>query len=278
MTVDRTRIGDVELMSLCDSFLEFPAARLFPNVPAKAWEPYRQFLSPGDIVRMQVACFLIRSKGETILVDTGIGAGPVEAFGGIRGRLPEELKARGVHPEEISQVFITHLHSDHVGWNLKKEKAAWRPFFPKARYSVAKLDWEHFHKTAQEPNRAYLKETTTPLLELGIVDLLEGEKALTPEVVAIPAPGHTPGHMALAVVSGKERGLVLADALHVPPQVTHNDWQELGDVDPALAVRTRRKLLERAEREKAVVAVSHFTPDNLGHVKSTGGLRSWHPL
>jgi glyoxylase-like metal-dependent hydrolase (beta-lactamase superfamily II) len=180
MTADRTRIGDVELMSLCDSFLEFPASRLFPSVSAAAWEPYHGFLSPEDVIRIQVACFLIRSRGQTILVDTGIGAGPVEAFGGIRGRLPEELKVRGMRPEDVTQVFISHLHSDHVGWNLKKQKSAWRPFFPKARYSVARLDWEHFHKTAAEPNRAYLKETTTPLLELGIVDLLEGEKALTP--------------------------------------------------------------------------------------------------
>ncbi|MBM3947898.1 MAG: hypothetical protein FJ312_01400 [SAR202 cluster bacterium] len=75
MTADRTRIGNVELMSLCDSFLEFPADRLFPNVPAAAWEPYKEFLAPGHTVRMQVACFVIRSKGETILVDTGIGLG-----------------------------------------------------------------------------------------------------------------------------------------------------------------------------------------------------------
>jgi glyoxylase-like metal-dependent hydrolase (beta-lactamase superfamily II) len=84
--------------------------------------------------------------------------------------------------------------------------------------------------------------------------------------------------MVLAIVSGKERGLVLADALHVPPQVQHSDWEEAGDVDPALAVRTRRKLLERAEREKALVATSHFTPDNLGQIKKSGGHLSWHPL
>ncbi|MBM3944860.1 MAG: MBL fold metallo-hydrolase [SAR202 cluster bacterium] len=272
------RVGNIELAPLSDGVIEFQASRLFPRVTEKQWEPYRDVLTPGKDVRLVVGCFLLRSRGKTILVDSGVGPGPVAAFGGVKGRLPRELRAAGVGPDDIDIVFITHLHSDHVGWNMAVRDGKRAPYFSRAQYWVSKTDWDHFHGPEFTRPKEYLAETTTPLLEQGRVTFVEGEKALTDEITTLPAPGHTPGHTGLALLSGKERGLVLGDALHVMPQLSETDWEEAGDTDPALAVSTRKKLLERAAREKAVVAVSHFMSENIGRVSKSARGYAWMPL
>jgi glyoxylase-like metal-dependent hydrolase (beta-lactamase superfamily II) len=123
-------------------------------VPAEAWAPFRQrypaLFSGPDTWHNHYGCYLLRSQGRTILVDTGIGSkttnpGMVNTLaGGIDGRLLAELQAAGVRPEEVDAVFFTHLHPDHVGWNLSQSGANPRPTFPRARYVVHQTDWATF--------------------------------------------------------------------------------------------------------------------------------------
>lgn len=276
-------VGNVTIVALTDGGGDFPLplSRLFPSVPSEAWEPYRQrypevFGGP-ETWRNHYGCYLLRSQGRTILIDTGIGPGPVRVLGGVQGRLLEELRATGVAPEEIDTVFFTHLHLDHVGWNLTAEG---KPTFPRARYLIHQADWEAFHRPEAEANlpEPYVARTITPLQSLGVLELLSGERALTAEVTAIPTPGHTPGHMSILVSSGGEKALITGDVLLHPAQVSEPEWCIAFDMDAEEAVRTRRRILDRLEAEGLTVVACHFPEPGYGRIVRLEGRRYWQAL
>ena len=131
MAQRKLSVGNVEVFSLTDAEVDYPFTLnvLFPHVPASDWIPYRerypQAFGGPDIFHSAWSCFLIRSEGRVILVDTGAGQGPKEpqltAFsGGIRGQLLAKLEALKIRPQDVDVVFLTHLHPDHVGWNLTR--------------------------------------------------------------------------------------------------------------------------------------------------------------
>jgi len=177
-----------------------------------------------------------------------------------------------VRPDEIDLVFFTHLHPDHVGWNLTEDG---RPRFPNARYTVHRADWDTFQlaEVQQAFPFSYVDETLTPLQALGMLDLLDGEHTLTPEVTAIPAPGHTPGHMALLISSAGEKALLVGDAMATPAQVTEPDFKFLFDGDPDAAVATRKSLLDRIEADGMRLAGCHFPTPGWGHIVRLEGRR-----
>jgi glyoxylase-like metal-dependent hydrolase (beta-lactamase superfamily II) len=158
MAESKLFVGNVEVLALTDSAgdFPFPLSQLFPTVPAEAWAPfqrrYPELFSGPDTWHNHYGCYLLRSQGRTILVDTGIESkatnpGMVNMLaGGIDGRLLAELQAAGVRPEEVDTVFFTHLHPDHVGWNLSQGGAKPRPTFPRARYVVHQTDWSTFQQ------------------------------------------------------------------------------------------------------------------------------------
>ena len=70
-----------------------------------------------DLMLIEIGCYLLRTPQQTILIDTGYGPGPIESIGGLEGELMDHLSSQNVQPHEIDTVFLSHLHSDHVGWN-----------------------------------------------------------------------------------------------------------------------------------------------------------------
>ena len=280
----RLTVGNVEILSLNDNESALPLSDVFPEVPAEAWAPYQERYPSGfrgDHLVAHFECYLIRSQGQTILVDTGIGGvatnpHSVEAMvGGVDGRLLQELEAAGVSPAEIDTVFFSHLHFDHVGWNLTHEPdGPTRATFPNARYVAHRADWEVF----QRPEVMALfpphwDQTLGPLHDLGVLDLLDGEHALTSEITAIPTPGHTPGSMSLAIVSGGQRAYILGDVFHGPAQVTETAWKFSFDMDADQGAATRADIIQRAESEDAIMAICHH--GGFGRVIRAEGRRYW---
>ena len=231
----------------------------------------------GDTWRVHIGCYLLSSGGRTLLVDTGVGPAPDPFFGGLRGNLMDELKANGVSPEDINTVFLSHLHPDHVGWNLTANR---KPTFPNARYVMHKADWDAFQtpEVQQAFPFAFVDQTLTPLQALDILDLLSGEHPLTEEVVAIPTPGHTPGHMSILISSGGEKALILGDALVHPAQVSQPDWLFGFDMDAQGAAATRKELLDRVEAEGMTVVQCHLPSPGFGHIIRLEGRRYWQAL
>jgi glyoxylase-like metal-dependent hydrolase (beta-lactamase superfamily II) len=270
------RVGSVEIMMLSDGMLEFDLCNFFPTIPADDWRQYESHLTGEHKVRFNLGSYLIRSDGRTILVDTGLGPRPADAPDVPWGQLMQDFKANGVRPEDVDMVVMTHLHRDHVGWNLRAEGQKFVPTFPRARYWMSAKDWEVCHRPDVQPERYPNAPTCVwPLEQLGLVELMHGEHTISRELTALPTPGHTPGHMSILVTSGGERALVLGDAAHSPAQVEEPDWVSRADMDPDVTRQTRRALIERLEREQITVAAGHFPAPGFGRIVRLEGRRYW---
>jgi glyoxylase-like metal-dependent hydrolase (beta-lactamase superfamily II) len=273
------RVGNVEIMALSDGLLEFDLCNFFPTIPQDDWQPYESHLTPDHHVRFNLGSYLIRTEGRTVLVDTGLGPRPVDTPDVPWGELLRDFQTKGVRPDEVDMVLLTHLHRDHVGWNLQREDARWVPTFAKARYWMSAKDWEACHEPEIQPQRFPNAPTCVwPLAELGLVELMQGEHSITRELTAVPTPGHTPGHVSILVTSQGERALVLGDAAHSPVQLQETDWVSRADMDPELTRQTRRALVDRLEREQILVAAGHFPAPGFGRIVRLDGRRYWQGL
>lgn len=290
MPRSKLTVGNVEIIALDDNEASLPLSDLFPSVPAEAWAPYQQRYPESfdgtDNAHTHFDCYLVRSEGRTVLVDTGIGGsatnpGTVDAFvAGVDGRLMAELEAAGVRAEDVNTIFMTHLHPDHVGWNLTHGDGGAKLTFPNARYVAHQADWDAFNNPdirGQFPF-SFWDETVAPLANMGVLDLLSGEKALTGELTAIPTPGHTPGHMSLAIVSGGQHAIIMGDVAGNPAQITELEWCHIFEMDPAQTAQTRRQLFDRLEEQDSILVTCHYPPPGYGKLVRVEGRRYWQAL
>ena len=283
MAGNRVTVGNVEITSLSDGILEFDLCNFFPNHKSDdEWQGYRQHLVDGHKVRFNLASYLIRSEGRTILVDTGMGARPADAPDTPWGELMNDFQAHGLSVDDIDMVVMTHLHRDHVGWNLVPPAAdggKYLPTFPNARYWFSAKDWEACHDPDIMPSRfPNAPACVWPLEELGLIEMMEGEHVLTGELTAFPSPGHTPGHMSIMVNSQGERAIILGDAIHNQAQVNETDWESRADMDPVQTRITRGNLMQQLETENILGIIGHFPYPGFGKVVRADGRRYWQAL
>jgi glyoxylase-like metal-dependent hydrolase (beta-lactamase superfamily II) len=265
----------VEVVALVDVPFEAPWNIFFPRNKPSDFDPYRELYPAtyGDgTFRTNAACYAIRSEGKTILCDTGLGPGPIEMLGGIEGKLLHDMNAKGVQPESVDIVVHTHLHVDHVGWNLSPENV---PNFPAATYHAPEKDWEFFHQNLQANPQM---QQVIPLHEQGRLELFKGEKALTSEVSTFPTPGHTPGHSSLLISSGGQQAIVAGDLAHHPAQIDQPGWSPGFDVDPNLSVQSRSAVFDRLEAEGLIGAFCHFPSPGFGRLARANGKRIFQAL
>ena len=279
MPNDKITVGNVEITALSDGVLEFDLCNFFPAIPEESWQSYRGHLSPEGKVSLNVASYLIRSDGRNILVDTGLGPKPADAPETPWGELMNDFQAHALNPDDIDMVVMTHLHRDHVGWNLLSQDGKYVPTFPKARYWLSRADWEACHHPdlidSRFPNAP---DCLWPLEELGLIEFMDGEQALTSELTTLPTPGHTPGHMSIMISSQGERALVLGDVLHNTAQIQELGWCSRADIDPDQAVSTRRSMVAKMEEESLTVVAVHLPKPGFGRILRAEGRRYWQSL
>src|SRR3989475_9538442 len=133
MAKNVVRVGNVEILGLSDGMLEFDLCNFFPTIPTDNWNQYESHLTEEHKVRFNLGSYLIRADGRTILVDTGLGPRPAETPDVPWGQLLRDFAANGVRPDEVDMVVMTHLHRDHVGWNLTDAGGGAGATFPRAR-------------------------------------------------------------------------------------------------------------------------------------------------
>lgn len=255
-----------------------PPDAFFEGVSAADWLPYQDILEDGQI-QLYYGHFFVRSMGKTVMVDTGMGPGPHPDRGNRTGDLLNQLRAQGVGPQDIDIVAHTHLHADHVGWNVDYSGGRPKPYFPNARYLVPRLDWEHFTQPQHLAEAPQVRDNVLPLERLGLMDLVDEGHRITDEVTTLDTPGHTPGHQVILISSRGEKAMIVGDAIHSSVQIQEPDWCAGVDTSKPDSRRSRHALLERAESEGYVVAAGHFHPQrHIGRVMRARGRRYWQAL
>lgn len=274
----RTRIGRFQVEAFVDyAPPPFNPLDFFPDVTERDWEPHRAHhaLDEDGKFRTNFGAFVIRSEDSLVLVDTGIGPGVGDAFKSGGGRLPQQLARMGVNPESVTAVVTTHLHGDHVGWNLTDGELT----FPNARYVVSQTDWDHWTEKNVLEKSAHIRSQAIPLRELGVLDLSADGYQVAPGLRVVATPGHTPGHQSLLIESDGDRGLIMGDIIHSRAQINQPEWCAGFDMDKPTAIATRKRVIEQAVRENMTLAAGHLLLDtNIGHVVEVKGQRYWSVL
>ena len=271
------QIGNVEVLPLLDTGLLMNLDYFFPEHAAEARAEYPDLLDERQLMRVAVTCFLVRSDGKTILVDTGLGNRRRPQFP--TGHLDDSLRAAGVPPDSIDTIIHTHLHVDHVGWNTVDDEDG-NPvlFFPNAGYFVQQNEWDHWMKPETVASQDHLRQCVSPIESSGRVVLFSGEKALDSNLTLVPAPGHTPGHVTVGINSGGERAVIIGDASHHPLQLDHPDWSPSADVDPRQAATTRASLMDAAAADGRTWIAGHWPHPGMGRIVPLEGKRAFQAL
>ena len=277
---DMIRVGNVEIVAVLDMI---PPARdptvFITDQPREAWAPYEDEVLENGMLQLYYGSFFVRSGGQTILVDTGMGPGPHAHLENRTGNLLGALSDAGTSAEEIDVVIHTHLHPDHVGWNVDSSDDSARPYFPNARYLGPRKDWEHFMQPEVLPTAPHISQNVIPLDELGLIEFIDDGHNVTDEITTLETPGHTPGHQVILISSNGERAAIIGDLIHNPVQIYEPDWCAFVDTSPDDTRRSRKAFMDRAEREEMVVAAGHFHPDrHIGRFVRLEGKRYWRGI
>jgi glyoxylase-like metal-dependent hydrolase (beta-lactamase superfamily II) len=280
-------VGDVSITALLDVDMPFPLGidQVFTNVAAEEWEGHRtrcpEAFSEGGGWRYVVTSYLLRDADRCVLVDTGCGAGSLTfpAFLGIEGQLGRRLAGIDVSPEEVDTVVITHIHPDHVGGVLTHDGGAAERSFPNARLAVPRADWEAWSRPEVQDAFPfpYVKDTIAPLIDAGVVDLVDGEHDVSKHLRLLPTPGHTPGSSSVLIDSGGERALLVGDVWLHPGQVTEPSMECSFDMQPDVARETRAALATRITDEGLIMGACHF-PEPFGELVRLEGRHHWMPV
>lgn len=266
MANTRTRVGNVELVSLIDIHGDWDPVETFPSSTREQWSEYPELLDGNGRAHPRYGSVVVRSGGKTILVDTGL-AGP-------DGQLLNDMGRQGVGLESIELVVITHLHRDHVGWNLTDG----RPTFPNARYLFSRTDWEYWTQPSVLAGAEHVVNQVLPLEPLKVIDLIDGDYKITDELTTMSTPGHTPGHISIIISSGGQRGFILGDVAHSVAQAHYTDWNPVFDIDQDLSRKTRHRLLDRLEADGSLVSAGHFPAPGFGRFVRREGRRVWQGI
>lgn len=259
-------VGDLQVVPLSDGSVRINA----DFVQGADWVRHADLLDADGKLAQPVGTFAIRTAGEWLLVDAGVGPYdlPTSNAAFDAGHLPASLAEAGLRPADFSQVICTHLHPDHVGWLAVDG----RPYFPHATVRFGQGDWDQFMTARQGPQ--YVRDILGVLAEQDrIVPIEADDTAIAPGVTSRATPGHSWGHTSYVLSSGGDRAILLGDSVLCPVQLEDADWTLANDVDPALASRTRDALRQELAGSATRAVAAHFPDLRAGRVLVTATSR-----
>lgn len=248
-----------------------------PEIVAQSPWLQPDFADEQRVLRLASHSFAVEVNGLRMLVDTGIGNGKQRAnpaWDNLNSDYLARLTEAGFAPETVDLVVLTHLHTDHVGWNTRADGDSWVPTFPNARYLTTRTEGDYWAGAGMdEPRRQMFRDSVHPIRDAGLLDLVDVPSdgaGIAPGVRLRPTPGHTPGQVAVELSSHGESALITGDCIHHPVQLVHPDLGSCVDIAPAAAARTRHELLASLSGTRTLLLGSHFPPPTAGHVIREG--------
>ena len=276
-----TQIGRFTVTALWDGTLDMPVAEVFKwpapaqlkALLARAWVPMTMPLS--------VNAFIVDTGTRVVMIDTGTGASRM--FGERLGKVQANLRAAGYTPEQIDEIYITHMHTDHVGGLTVDGRAV----FPNATVRADMREAGYFlsrEQMAAHPNDKEDFESAMAALEpyvrSGRFKPFDGRTELIPGVYARPAYGHTAGHTVYEVRSDGETLVLWGDLMHVAAvQLPLPAATVAFDAMPAQSTANRAQVYRDAAREGTWIAAAHIGFPGIGKIRADGkGGYAWVPI
>ncbi len=267
----RMMLGDFEVTALSDGTVALPVSKILTNITAakvdKALGKYR-LKSP---LETSVNGYLINTGTKLVLIDTGAAG----LFGPTLGNLAANLKAAGYQPEQVDEVYITHMHADHVGGLMAGDKLA----FPNAIVRADKRDADFWLSQAnldKAPAEAKgffqgAMASLNPYVKADKFKPFDGNTELVPGIKSIATYGHTPGHAIYSVESKGEKLVLWGDLMHVAAVQFENPAVTIQfDTSSSAAAVQRKKAYADAAKGGYLVGVSHVSFPGLGRLRAEG--------
>jgi len=275
----RVMLGDFEITALNDGTTPLPMDKILSGItPAEYASDLKKFHLTNPI-ETSFNGFLVNTGSKLILIDTGAG----NFFGPTNGKLLASLKAAGYQPEQVDEIYITHMHGDHIGGLTANGVAV----FPNAVVRADKRDADKWISQANLDNatadekEGYQHAITAfqPYIAAGKFKTFDGDTELSPGIKAVSAYGHTPGHTTYLVESKGQKLLLWGDLMHVaaaqfadPSVAIHFDWNS------KLAIAARKKEFAEAAKEGYLIGGAHLSFPGLGYLRAEGKGYVWVPV
>jgi glyoxylase-like metal-dependent hydrolase (beta-lactamase superfamily II) len=274
----RMMLGAFEVTALSDGTVKLPVRDLLTNTtPAKTDKALAK-VSLVSPLETSVNGYLINTGSKLVLIDVGAAG----LFGPTLGQLVNNLKASGYTPEQVDEIYITHMHPDHVGGLMagnvpafpnavvRADKADADFWLSEAKLNAAPADAKGFFQGAQASLKAYQAA--------GKLKTFEANTELVPGIRAQASHGHTPGHNVFVVESQGQKLAIWGDLIHVAavqfadPKITIKF-----DVESKAAMKERAKAFADAAKGGYLVAATHIAFPGIGRVRKEGAGYSWVP-
>jgi len=274
----RMMLGNFEITALSDGTVKLPVDKLLSNASAVTITSLLARQYQKAPLETSVNGYLVNTGKKLVLIDTGAAG----LFGPTLGKLMSNLKASGYQPEQVDEIYITHMHPDHVGGLMADGKLA----FPNAIVRADLREGDFWLKPANmdaapADAKGFFQgamASLNPYVAAGKLKPFDGETELVPGIRAIPARGHTPGHTVYAVESDGNKMVVWGDLMHVAAvQFAMPSVTIAFDVDSKAAAPQRKKNYADAAAKGYYVAVAHVAFPGIGKLRSDGKGYAWVP-
>jgi glyoxylase-like metal-dependent hydrolase (beta-lactamase superfamily II) len=256
------QIGNYDVKLVDAGRFRLDGGAMFGVVPKVLWER-KSLPDEKNRIRMATNLLLLQGEGAHILIDTGIGYKSDEKFAKIFAidysefDLNSSLKNLSVHPDQITDVILTHLHFDHTGGTTNiGDNGQIVPTFPRAKYYVQKDQLEWAKNPLEKDRASFLKENFQPLEEAGQLTVLEGARELFPGIELILVDGHTRAQQ-LVLIRGEEKSLLFAGDLVPTANHIPIPWVMGYDNEPIKTIQEKKEILEHAVQENWLLFFEH---------------------
>lgn len=275
----RLKIGSVEVTALSDGTIPLPLSKLYTNTSQQHAQSVLSDAFLPASVPTSVNAFLVNTGDRLVLIDAGTGT----YIGPSLGKLAANIEASGYKVDDIDDVVLTHIHTDHSGGLVSNGKRS----FPNATLRVNEREAK-FWLSADNANAATgivkqqfaeADQCVTPYVKAEKFETFADNAAPVPGLGSILYAGHTPGHSAITLESEGQKIVFWGD-------ITHGDilqFDEPGvaiefDIDQKAAVAARDIAFKQAVEGRYLVGGAHIAFPGIGHVRKDSTNYDWLPI
>lgn len=274
----RMMLGDFEVTALSDGTVGLHVEKLLQGTTPKKVESALAKWRLGLPLETSVNGYLVNTGSKLVLIDAGAGG----LFGPTLGKLVANLKASGYTPEQVDEIYITHMHPDHVGGLAADGKVV----FPNAVVRADQADADFWLSAANleaapKDSKGFFQgaqASLKPYVDAGRFRAISVDEELVPGIKAVATHGHTKGHRNYVVQSQGQKLVLWGDLMHVAAVQFATPAVTIAfDTDQKAALAQRRKAFADAAKQGYFIGASHLSFPGIGHLSAQGAGYSFQP-